>query len=335
MSALLYPGLNYIGAGGENDIALTVPGVSRHHAFIELSDNDELVVEDEGSKNGTWVNGARVRRAPLNPGDWVQLGPVALLVEEIDPSDAVIAIDGPCIDRPASQPALADKETEDWSHRSGTSDIEWLPLLARLLPDWLSPEPGRTSECLADFATALGAPTASFIEIREAEEPVVLASWGQALSAAHAAALLTELIRSDGSPPNGAPNVRSGSINEPLLAWAVTSEHGHVAHALVVTGEFPNRATAGPALELLLGVIERRRDGQRRPGPSAPPGELDADLTDSGDLNIQRSVDEVERRLICLALARSRRNHTQAAALLGISRPDLLMKMRRLGINGE
>jgi len=47
--------------------------VSRRHARI-LKQGDGWVIRDEGSSNGTWVNGVRVTEQPLRPGDEIQIG---------------------------------------------------------------------------------------------------------------------------------------------------------------------------------------------------------------------------------------------------------------------
>ena len=47
--------------------------VSRHHATITAADGD-YSIRDEGSSNGTFVNGARVTEQKLTPGDEVQIG---------------------------------------------------------------------------------------------------------------------------------------------------------------------------------------------------------------------------------------------------------------------
>ncbi len=47
--------------------------VSRRHARI-LRQGDGWVIRDEGSSNGTWVNGVRVTEQPLRPGDEIQIG---------------------------------------------------------------------------------------------------------------------------------------------------------------------------------------------------------------------------------------------------------------------
>jgi diguanylate cyclase (GGDEF)-like protein len=53
-------------------------GVSRRHASIRLV-GGEMVVEDLGSRNGTFVNGARIARHQLSDGDKIQVGSTTIL----------------------------------------------------------------------------------------------------------------------------------------------------------------------------------------------------------------------------------------------------------------
>lgn len=64
-----------IGRNPTTDITLLDEGISREHAVI-LYDADALayVIEDLQSTNGTKVNGKRIRSAPLNEGDEIQIG---------------------------------------------------------------------------------------------------------------------------------------------------------------------------------------------------------------------------------------------------------------------
>lgn len=62
-----------IGRSMRCDLTLSDRSVSRWHAEL-LRDGDQWVVRDMGSTNGTRVNGWRVRRAVLEPGDVVALG---------------------------------------------------------------------------------------------------------------------------------------------------------------------------------------------------------------------------------------------------------------------
>ena len=52
---------------------LKLQGVSRHHCRFESRDDDVIVI-DEDSDNGTWLNGERVREAVVSEGDEVSLG---------------------------------------------------------------------------------------------------------------------------------------------------------------------------------------------------------------------------------------------------------------------
>ncbi len=62
-----------IGRQDTSDVSLSDPGVSRRHAEIRR-EGDEWVVVDLGSTNGTLVNGKRVKRHRLVPGDRVVVG---------------------------------------------------------------------------------------------------------------------------------------------------------------------------------------------------------------------------------------------------------------------
>jgi pSer/pThr/pTyr-binding forkhead associated (FHA) protein len=70
-----------IGRGGDCELRLSVPDVSRHHCMIRLS-ADEAVLEDLGSANGTLLNGQRVRSATtLRSGDLIQVGECRFVVD--------------------------------------------------------------------------------------------------------------------------------------------------------------------------------------------------------------------------------------------------------------
>jgi hypothetical protein len=65
-----------IGRAPENDLLLVEPGVSRSHARIRAEGPGHVLV-DEGSRNGTALNGTPIRgAAALSPGDRIAIGPV-------------------------------------------------------------------------------------------------------------------------------------------------------------------------------------------------------------------------------------------------------------------
>jgi DNA-binding winged helix-turn-helix (wHTH) protein len=74
----LEDGENVIGRAPDAAIWIDAPGVSRHHARI-LLEGREALLEDLGSKNGTYVRGRRVAApSPLADGDQIRLGSVVV-----------------------------------------------------------------------------------------------------------------------------------------------------------------------------------------------------------------------------------------------------------------
>ncbi len=73
-------GATRVGRSRQCDIFLVDPSVSRNHALLDVNDG-RLVLADEGSSNGTFVNGERVRRAELQSGDVVAFGKTEMRVE--------------------------------------------------------------------------------------------------------------------------------------------------------------------------------------------------------------------------------------------------------------
>jgi len=67
-----------IGRDPNNYLPLNHPTVSNQHAKIERRGN-QLVIQDLGSTNGTFVNGRRITQMNLNAGDVVQIGPFKLI----------------------------------------------------------------------------------------------------------------------------------------------------------------------------------------------------------------------------------------------------------------
>lgn len=70
-----------IGKAEDNDFIVNDPHVSRHHARLVCEDGGNLLLEDTGSTNGTFVNGGQIvkkRVTPTTPGkangkDWNSL----------------------------------------------------------------------------------------------------------------------------------------------------------------------------------------------------------------------------------------------------------------------
>jgi hypothetical protein len=74
-----------VGRGAGADLALRDPEVSRRHARFE-SRNGVVYVSDLASRNGTFLNGRRVREAiEVRGGDAVDVGATRMLIRTVEP----------------------------------------------------------------------------------------------------------------------------------------------------------------------------------------------------------------------------------------------------------
>jgi len=78
----LRPGWTRIGRSGAADIRLDDATVSRRHALIVRTPEDELRALDDRSLNGLFVNGEQADWAPLDDGDELEVGRYRLYVLE-------------------------------------------------------------------------------------------------------------------------------------------------------------------------------------------------------------------------------------------------------------
>jgi class 3 adenylate cyclase len=85
-SAIVRPGISYVGRTAENDIVLGSTLVSRRHAKLLMTD-EGLTVHDLDSYNGVFRNGEKIRAEKLVAGDNVYFGDVCLEVEEISDTE--------------------------------------------------------------------------------------------------------------------------------------------------------------------------------------------------------------------------------------------------------
>ena len=70
-----------IGRTARADFIVDAALISRLHCRLTADRSDQLVVEDLGSTNGTIVNGRKVDRVVLRPGDRLTVGRVEFQVQ--------------------------------------------------------------------------------------------------------------------------------------------------------------------------------------------------------------------------------------------------------------
>lgn len=74
-----------LGRAIDNDVVLEDPAVSSYHAVIHFSSGD-FILADEGSANGTYVNGRQLTSArSLQPGDEIRLGDTLMIFRRLAP----------------------------------------------------------------------------------------------------------------------------------------------------------------------------------------------------------------------------------------------------------
>src|SRR4051794_1765936 len=99
-----------VGRDPGNDIILRDPKVSRHHAEI-VFERGFFVLHDLASANGTYVNGRRIRVAPLTHGAKVRMGNSYGRFSEELPTEADEAASAEPFEQPL--PAAAFPPPED------------------------------------------------------------------------------------------------------------------------------------------------------------------------------------------------------------------------------
>src|SRR5579863_1545343 len=73
---------------------------SRMHAVIEVAAPTDITLIDLGNEPGTLVNGQRVNKCKVRPGDQIQIGSTLIVLETAEPAGAQAAA-------PAAAPAAA------------------------------------------------------------------------------------------------------------------------------------------------------------------------------------------------------------------------------------
>ena len=82
-SWLLTNGIHKIGRLETKEIILDDVTVSRNHAFISV-DDQTVIITDEKSTNGIFVNGELTDESVLSSGSRIQIGKFSLIITKVD-----------------------------------------------------------------------------------------------------------------------------------------------------------------------------------------------------------------------------------------------------------
>ena len=72
-----------IGRNEDNDIKVIKPQISGHHCTITILSENIILIEDNDSTNGTFLNGLKVKRALITPTDEVTLANLKINFDKI------------------------------------------------------------------------------------------------------------------------------------------------------------------------------------------------------------------------------------------------------------
>jgi transcriptional regulator with AAA-type ATPase domain len=258
---VLAAGQALVGSSPSADLVLPVRGISRRHARL-VAVGEAVVVEDQGSKNGTFLNGARISREVAVAGDALRFGPVAVRLEALAGDDDRLAI---------VLEAGAEGDHEDVT--------EWLgepvpPLLAselfeRLVELLAAPEPG-IAPAFASVVEAAGAAGGALGEWRGAGEPAILCSYGDFGGHLEDPGLYRFFGRIFVDSEAG-PVIRCGRLSEdPGFLCCGSRRPGQDLLAMVLRR--PKAADAEAAV--LMRILLRLVDGLRARSPGAPAAQV-------------------------------------------------------------
>ncbi len=255
-----------VGSHPGHDVVLPFSGVSREHAVLSASAGG-LIVEDRGSKNGTLVNGERVARARLVPGDELTIGRVSLVLEAVDDADARLALvfDDACGPVPEAGELRETDLLESRAAVSATAHLQWIEayVVERASPG------SNLAAALEGLRSRLGSAALGALVLRRREAPTILGAAGEVETMSrgldrHAALLAAALLRSR------ADGWQLEILGAADMVVGLSPIAGGDALAVVALGEFPGRSTCGPLLRLICRLIEISEELLERDEPDPP-----------------------------------------------------------------
>ncbi|MEM7052412.1 MAG: sigma 54-interacting transcriptional regulator [Acidobacteriota bacterium] len=267
-------GANVIGRAPESDVPLSVKGVSQRHALLTV-DPAGVWLNDLESKNGSFVNGARVTTVDLRSGDELWFGGAELSLEPVDSLDSELAVDL----TPAAESSVQEVFEEVTPTRRNWLDGRlvgrWFAALDALLES--EDQAGGLESVLVRVVSRVGVRAGAVLRLGD-REAIVLAACGE-LDAGLEGRIEEWLASSEAS---GLRFATLAVAQQEPLTMAAWSEPDRPAVVLVLCGDFPARADSQPLLITLLRLMVRNfvsaefalpaALGQLRPELEFPPG---------------------------------------------------------------
>ncbi|NOZ94126.1 MAG: FHA domain-containing protein [Acidobacteria bacterium] len=241
-----------VGLNESNDIVIPMAGVSRKHAVVR-SGIGQIEVEDVGSKNGTYLNGAKVKRAVVRPGEWIGFGPAVFLLSEVDRKDAELAIsmEGGVLGT-NNEASPLEHDTDTRAGNQGRESRQWLNVLNKVAGFLIGAYDPDVELALKTLRMGLDARGACLYQWSGDEDPIVLCASGDPFHFPDDGALriamraVAEVGESEATMLSGAKGQGES------IAWAVTATPGKTPYGIVLLGGFQPARAMGPLLEICL-----------------------------------------------------------------------------------
>lgn len=241
-----------VGSAPDNDVALPVEGVSRHHARLSITDQG-VSFEDLGSKNGTFVAGEQVGRSPVSPGDRIRFGPVELELEVIDPRDACLGLS---LGEPRAKerPAPPPDSTVALGRAGAGLPERWLALVGGFLERLHGAGESDPQGACAWLAEALGVGGLILAEADEDGDPVVVAAWEQRGGSKTLKEIQRRFTEARDRGEEHLFTAGETSGGEPLVSAVVRLGAGRL-RGITVRGEFEGHEDSAPLLFPVLWAV--------------------------------------------------------------------------------
>lgn len=136
-----------IGRGSDNTLFLREQGLSRHHARLEIGEDGSAVLQDLGSTNGTFLDGARIERRALAGGETFRCGAVWFRYLGDRPEESAAAAPASSVDIHADLTHFAMERVLEGARLADSSAEERLRILLKV--SQLLASPASIDEVLA------------------------------------------------------------------------------------------------------------------------------------------------------------------------------------------
>jgi DNA-binding NtrC family response regulator len=247
----LGPGRYLLGRGGDSDLLIDAPGVSREHAELVVCADRGLIVRDLGSTNGTRVDGVRIDHGAYSGDIDVQLGSARLRLRErrggLDELAFTMAQSASSAAIPGQTGPAADLDTavHDLRRELQQSIRDWSALpserreLGRLLQGWVA------------------VPGIRQLQLRRVSDHSLAAQAGLGESGRLECSARTEAWELWSDVESDTARRALACLGEELLRWAAPADERELGDVLAITAQPEGLPSADAGMRKLVKQLAR------------------------------------------------------------------------------